>query len=69
MIENIFRKRKRGGRGGRGDGPGPKVAAGWSSSTNCSPAASASTGENLAFQLIFKTSIKDTRFRRQYDEV
>ena len=55
--------------GGRGAGPGPKVAAGWSSSTNCSPAASASTGENLAFQLIFKTSIKDTRFRRQYDEV
>merc|ERR1712037_6296 len=30
--------------GGGGAGPGPKVAAGWSSSTNCSPAASASTG-------------------------
>ena len=32
--------------GGAGPGPSRAVAAGWSSSTNCSPAASASTGEH-----------------------
>ena len=47
MIKNVnfsVKGREEAGRR-RGAGPGPKVAAGWSSSTNCSPAASASTGE------------------------
>ena len=64
MIENLnfsVKSREEAGRR-RGAGPGPKVAAGWSSSTNCSPAASASTGEQIfTLSKNFKT--------REYGEI